>query len=115
MDTTEIVVGILADGVDAPVSTEVPLVRPNRAVIVALDNDMSDTFLMRPRYELMCWGSSDVDAHGLAISALHALTDAAETHPYLSAVSLDAMARDEWGKDGQARYVMTVDCVFNIE
>lgn len=115
MDTTAEIVGILADALGCPVSTEIPLQRPSgRYVGVSLDNDMGDMFLMRPRYSLMCWGSSDVDAHGLAVSALHALAGAAGTHPYLSDVSLDSMARDEWGNDGQARYLLTVDCVFNI-
>lgn len=115
MDTTEVIVGILQAALGIPVSTEVPLERPERAVQVSLDNDMSDEFLLRPRYALMCWGSSDMDAHGIAVSALHALSDAAETHPHLSDASLDSMSRDEWGRDGQARYLLTVDCVFNYD
>lgn len=115
MDTVAMVVEILSDELDVPVSTEVPMTRPDRFVLVSLDGDMSDMFILRPRFTLMCWGSSDLDAHGIALSALHALTDAAETHPYLSAVQMQAMARDEWGRDGQARYALQVDLIVNTD
>ncbi len=115
MDTTRLVVGILADALDVPVSTEVPLQRPERLVLVVLDGDRSDEFILRPRYEITCWGSTDVDAKGICLSALHALTDAAAVHPYLFDVSMEDMARDEWGRNGQARYVLTVDLTINTD
>lgn len=114
MDTTGLVVDILADALDVNVSTEVPLQRPERMALVALDGDRSDEFVLRPRYAITCWGRTDVDAHGIAMSALHALTDAAETDPYLFAAEMEDMARDEWGRNGQARYVLTVDLTINI-
>lgn len=115
MDTTELVVGILSDALDVPVSTEIPMERPDRLAMVSLDGDSSDDLILRPRYAITCWGASDLDAHGIAISALHALTDAAQDHPYLSHASMESMARDEWGRDGQARYILTVDLTINAD
>lgn len=115
IDPTELVVEILSEELDTPVSTEIPLQRPERLIMVNYDGDESDEFILRPRYVLMCWGSSDVDAHGIAISALHALTEAAETDPYLFNVRLESIARDEWGKTGQARYALTVELTINTD
>lgn len=115
MDTTELVIGILSDALDVPVSTEVPMQRPDRLAMVALDGDASDGFILRPRYAITCWGASDLDAHGIALSALHALADAARDHPLLSHASMESMARDEWARDGQARYVLTVDLTINTD
>ncbi len=115
MDTTATIVGILSDALEVPVGTDIPMQRPSRAVMVAQDGDQSDMFLMRPIYTLTCWGASDVDARGIAISAMHALSEAAETHPYLSAVLMESLARDEWGASGQSRYALSVQTIFNIE
>ena len=38
-----------------------------------------------------------------------------QTHPYLSAVQLESLARDEWGRDGQARYALQVVCIINTD
>ena len=115
MDTVALVVGVLSDELDVPVSTEVPMTRPQRFALVSLDGDASDPFILRPRFTIMCWGSTDIDAHGIALSALHALADASQTHKYLSAVQLESLARDEWGRDGQARYALQVTCIINID
>ena len=114
MDDIALVVGILTDAMDVPVSTEVPASRPERFVMVALGSDQSDMFIHRPTFNLTVWGSSDKDAHGLAVSAMHALVDAAQTHPLLSHVSLESMARDEWTKDGHARYLVEVELTINV-
>lgn len=115
IDTTEIVVGILADALDVPVSTDIPMQRPDRLVMVALESEEDDPFLLRPTYSLTCWGMSDVDAKGIAMSALHALADAAATHGWLSHVAMDNLTRDEWSGTGQARYVLTLRMVFNTD
>ena len=115
MDTTATVVGILTDALTVPVGTDIPMQRPTRQVMVMQESDQSDMFLMRPTYAVTCWGTSDMDARGLALSALHALADAAETHPYLSAAVMENLVRDEWGATGQARYVLTVQTIFNYE
>lgn len=116
MDTTAIVIDILADELDCPVSTDIPMERPKRLAMVSLDGDgNSDRFILRPIYSVTCWGESDMDAKGIALSALHALSDASETDKWLSAVILDRLARDEWNKNGQARYVLTVHTIFNTD
>lgn len=114
MDDIALVVGILRDALDVDVSTEVPSDRPTRFVSVALTGDQSDMFLRRPTVSLTVWGRTDADAHGLALSALHALTDAAKTHDTLSSVDLQTMSRDEWTATGQSRYLVEVDLTINI-
>lgn len=116
IDTTEIVVGILSDALDCPVSTDIPMSRPSRLAMVALERDIdSDRFIFRPIYSITCWGSSDRDAKSIALSALHALSDASETHKWLSSATLEHLTRDEWVKTGQARYVLSVQTVFNTD
>lgn len=115
IDTTEVIVGILADSLDVPVSTDIPMKRPDRLVMVSLESEESDRFILRPTYALTCWGRSDVDARGIAVSALHALVDAAGTHDYLSHVAMENMTRDEWSGTGQARYVLTVRTTINTD
>lgn len=115
IDTTAYVVGVLADALDAPVQTDIPLERPSRLVMVSQEGDESDMFILRPTYAFTCWGLSDVDARGIALSALHALTDDAETSDWLSNVDMDGMVRDEWVSTGQARYVMTLTLTFNTD
>ena len=115
IDTTAIVVEILSDYLDAPVSTEVPAQRPQRLVTVAQDGGNDTPFLMRPRYSMTCWGDSDQDAKGLARACVDALWDAALDHPYLSACTHVSTARDEWTSTGQARYYVTVDLTVNTD
>lgn len=114
MDDIAIVVGILTDALSVPVSTEVPAERPQRMVCVSLIADQSDEFIHRPTVALMVWGRSDVDARGLATSAVHALTDAAKTHDLLSSADLQTMSRDEWLRNGQARYLAEIDLTINV-
>ena len=50
----------------------------------------------------------------MALSAWHALTDAAQTHDLLSSADLQTMSRDEWTATGQARYLVEIDLTINI-
>ena len=113
-DATEIVVSILSEALEVPVTTEAPAQRPDRLVCVALSGDYSTEYLMRPRFQIMCWGRSDVDAHCMCLACVEALWDAALEHPTLSACDLETMGRDEWSKDGHARYVAEVDLTINV-
>lgn len=115
IDPTALVVAILADELDVPVSTDIPETRPNRAVLVELSGDESDMFIMRPRYALTCWGETDRDAKSIAVSAVHALSDAALDHPYLSHVALETMSREEWSRNGHARYMAEVALTINTD
>lgn len=115
MDVVKLAVGILSEALVAPVSTEVPPDRPERMVNVALDSMQSDGFLLTPRLMLTCWGTSDRDAFGLATSAVDALREAALDHDYLSAVDLESMAREEWSRTGQSRYMALVTLYVNTD
>lgn len=115
MDPTELVVGILADALDVPVSTDVPRERPDRLVTVDLAGDHSTPYVIQSRYQIMCWGRSDRDAHAMARSCVDALWAAAEEHPYLSSCQLESMARDEWSSTGQSRYLIEVDLTINLD
>lgn len=113
MDDIALVIEVLAEALDVPVSTEIPPERPGRLITVSLASDNSDMLIHRPMMALTVWGSSDPDAHGLAVSAYHALTEAAQTHPLLSSAVLNTMSRDEWTRDGQSRYLVEVELVIN--
>ena len=119
-DPIEMVVGILSDALDATVSTEMPGTAkspaslPCRYVMVALAGDMSTELLLMPRMALTCWGTSDRDAHSLAVSAWQALAEAATEHPLLSSCQLETMSRDEWGNTGASRYFMELDLTINV-
>lgn len=115
VDPIELVVGILSDAMAVPVSTEAPADRPDRLVQVTLVADDGDELILHPRVELLCWGDSDRDAHRMARAAVDALRDAALDHDYLSAASLATMARDEWSRTGQARYLAEVDLIINTD
>lgn len=115
MDTTPLVVGILTDVLDVPVTTDMPKNRPERLVLVDLTGDQSTPYVLHPRYSLTCWGTSDRDAHGIALAAVQALWEAAEDHPYLSSCDLETMSRDEWSANGQSRYLVEVTLTVNIE
>ena len=115
MDPTEIVVGILADAMAVPVSTEMPADRPESYVLVDLAGDQSTPYLLRPRYALTCWGASDEDAHGIALSAVQALQEASMDHDLLSLAQLETMSREEWSRNGQSRYTAIVDLTINTE
>lgn len=117
MDDIALVVDVLSDSTalaGVPVSTEIPATRPSRMVTVSLMGDVSAELMRRPRVMLTVWGTSDLDAHGLAVTAVHELADAAQTHDLLSHVSLESMSRDEWAANGQARYVAQLDLTINV-
>lgn len=115
IDPIALVVGILADALDVPVSTEVPRERPDRLVTVDLAGDHSTPYVLQPRYQILCWGRSDQEAHAMARACLDALWAAADEHPYLSSCQLESMARDEWTSTGQGRYLLVVDLTINTD
>lgn len=115
MDTTQLVLDVLKDALSVPVSTDMPKNREERYILVDLSGDASTPFLLQPRYTLTCWGASDPDAKGIALSAVEALQEAAEDHPYLSACTLETLSREEWSRNGHSRYLAFVDLVINIE
>lgn len=115
IDATELVVGILRESLDVPVSTEIPAQRPQRLVVVVQEGGPSTPFLSQPRYSLTCWGESDPDAKRMAQACVDALWDAALDHPYLSACTHVSTTRDEWTSTGQARYYVTVDLTVNTD
>ena len=116
MDTTQRVVEILTAALEGvPVSTEVPERRPDRFVTVDLAGDYSTEFVKLPRYAITVWGRTDMDAHSMALSCLDALWLASEDDDYLSACQLETMSRDEWARDGQARYMLAVNLTFNTD
>lgn len=114
-NAVSITVSILQQALrNVPVSTEVPQARPRSFVMVAQTASEGDAFIERPTMSLTCWGESDAPAYSLALSCLEALQDAAETHPQLSAVSLDTLSRDEWGATGASRYMLQLQLTINI-
>lgn len=115
MDVIKLVKDILTDALTVPVMTEIPQDRPTRLVVIGLEGDMSTEFLLIPRITLICWGSSDKDAHGIALSAVYALQDAAQDHPYLSDVALETMSREEWSRNGQPRYMASLTLTINTD
>lgn len=119
MDATDLVVDILSEALTVPVSSDMRRERdhvlPTRYVLVSKSGDQSDEYLLRPRYALTCWGTSDKDAHGIALSAVQALQEAALDHPYLFAAQLETMSREEWSRTGQSRYLCEVDLTINTD
>lgn len=114
MNATAINVAILSDALDVPVTTQVPKDRPERMVCVSRSGGTMDEFFDRPEITLICWGSTDAEASGLAISAIHALSEAAQTHDLLSSSDLDSMSRDSWSATGEARYRVVLQQVINL-
>ena len=115
MDAVKLVVDLLGDALTVPVFSDMPRNRPARCVSVDLDGDSSTPYLLLPRIALTCWGTSDSNAHGIALSAVEALRDAAIDHPYLSSAQLESMSRDEWGNTGQGRYLAILSQVINVD
>jgi len=115
IDPTELVVGILSDALTVPVTTEIPQERPQRLVHVHHDSDRSTEYLLMPRYNLTCWGTSEAEAKGICLSCVEALRLASEDHPYLSSCDLETMARDDWTRDGQSRYMAEIELVINVD
>ena len=117
-DPTAIVVSVLSEALPGTtVSTEVPQARPARAVMESRTGSWraSTDFVDRPTFDLVCWGESDEDASALALSACHALSDAAEGHPLLSACEVESIGRDEYARTGAARYRAIVNLTVNSD
>lgn len=113
-DDIALVVDVLSAALPAvPVSTEVPQNRPQRLIMVALAGDSSTEFVRRPTISLTVWGMSDADAHGLALSAWHAVSEACLEHDLLSYCELETMSRDEWTSTGQSRYLVQLNLTIN--
>ena len=118
MNTTDLVVDLLSDALNVTVSTEMPSERQDgnrQHVMVAMSGDHSTPYLLKPRYDLICWGTSDRDAHAIALSAVQALQDAAIEHPYFSDCQLETISREEWSRNGQGRYLAVVDLIINTD
>ena len=115
MNPIDLVVEILSEEMDVPVSTEVPNDRPARFIAVSLEGDASDALILRPRIALTCWGATDRDAHGIAVTAIDALREVALDHEYLSSVDLETMSREEWSRTGQSRYLVLLELTINID
>lgn len=117
MNATDLVIEILQQALTVPVLTDLPRDEhwPSRCVMVDLSGDQSDEFILRPQYDLTCWGTSDRDAQVLAFSAAQAINDAAPDHPYLSACQLESVSREEWSRNGQGRYRAIVALVINTD
>lgn len=113
MDAVAINVECLAAALAVPVRTEIPKDRPQRMVCVSRSGGTSDDCFDYPEITLLCWGISDADASGLAISATHALAEAAELHPLLSSSEVDTISRDEWAATGASRYRVVLFQVIN--
>ena len=54
MDCIGLVRDILADELAVPVATDMPKDRPTRMVMVDLEGDASDEFILRPRIAITC-------------------------------------------------------------
>ena len=119
MDATKLVLDILTESLAVPASTEMPRQRdhamPERYVLVDLSGYQSDGFVHRPRFDLTCWGTSDRDARGIALSAVQAIQEAAMDHPYLSACDLETLSREEWSRTGQGRYLAIIELAVNTD
>lgn len=121
MDGVALAVEILKESLDIPVGTDMPRDndmpkgRPRRYVLVGLEADDSTPYLLRPRIALTCWGTTDRDAHRIAISAVEALQDAADDHPYLFDADLETMSREEWARNGHGRYLAVVNLTINTD
>lgn len=114
MDAVAINVATLKAALDVPVSSEIPIERPERMVCVQRSGGPRDECFDYPEITLLCWGATDAEASGLAISAAHALSEAAESHPLLSSSEMDTMSRDEWSTNGAARYRVVIQQVINV-
>lgn len=113
MDATELNVAVLSEALDVPVSTQIPKDRSTSMVCVQRSAGSEDDFFDYPEITLICWGATDAEASGLAISAAHALSEAAQTHDLLSSSELETMSRDEWATTGASRYRVVLSQVIN--
>ena len=115
MDYMQLVLEILRDGLSCPVVTDIPADRQERLVMVTLDGDNSNEYLLRPRLMLTCWGTSDRDAFGLTLTALDVLSEAALDHELLSSVERESVSQEEWSRNGQARFMALVSLTINTD
>lgn len=121
----DIVHEILATALSVPVTTpaleaiptmgSIPQDRPARLVLVDLDGDASSEFLQRPRLALTCWGTTNREAHEIALSAVDALCEAAMDHDLLSAVELESISSEQWSRTGQGRYLVLLTAYINTD
>lgn len=121
----DIVHEILATALSVPVTTpaleaiptmgSIPQDRPSRLVLVDLDGDASSEFLQRPRLALTCWGTTNREAHEIALSAVDALREAAMDHDLLSAVELESISSEQWSRTGQGRYLVLLTAYINTD
>lgn len=105
--------GITVGGITVPVTTKVPADRPDLMICVSREGGYMDEFFDHPTMTLLCWGRTDAEASGLALSAAHALSDAALDHPLLSSSEMESMSRDEWTPNGAARYRVMIQQTIN--
>lgn len=115
MNPIALVVQLLGESLEVPVSTEVPPQRPERMVIVSLEGDRSDELILRPSVSLMCVGTSDLDAFELSTDAVTALRESAQTHPYLSSVQLNGKAGDRLDRTGEGIYQSLLELTINTD
>lgn len=115
MDPNSLCVSILSKALrGVEVSTEVPHARP-RGPFVQVSRTGGDRldFIDRPIMTLICWASSDSSAYALGIDCVHELERQAAVDPFLSSAELISMSRDEWGANGQSRYMVQVRLTIN--
>lgn len=113
-DSVALVVDILSKALTVPVSTEIPQRRKDRLVLVEREGGTMSDFIDRPRIGLLCWGTSDDEAQGIAIDAVHALAEAALDHERLSSSKVEAMSRDGWSQGDGARYRVVLELTINF-
>lgn len=113
MDDTALIVAILQDAFDVPVSTEIPPTRPERLLHVNYQCRESDVLLHRGTLYLTAWGRTAVEARGMAETVAYELADVALTHDLLSSASLERIDNDTWSRDGQARCTAEISLVIN--
>lgn len=113
-DSVALVVDVLSKALTVPVSTEIPQKREDRLVLVEREGGRMSDFIDRPRIGLLCWGTSDAEAQGIAIDAVHALADAALDHERLSSSKVETMSRDGWSHGDGARYHVVLELTINL-
>ncbi len=116
MDVIALILEVLGDGLNVPVTTELPADRDAPVEMVTVEaQEQTDGFINAVRCYLTCWGLSDRNAHSIAVASMDVLMDAALDHPWLSSARLDSMGRDRWARTGQARYEVVMDLTINSD
>lgn len=108
----EVLLGALGGAVE--VSTDLPMEHPRGPYVQLSRTGGEDSpFLLSPIVTLLVWGESDLEACRLATSCAHALSEAAKSHPRLSAAEATQVSRDEWAASGQSRYMVQLRLAVN--